>query len=110
MADVPETRYAAAVRRQLIDLVRSQGPGLLDDGRRVRAMLADAVAGATAEANLIALALASGVPTRLREAEQDPARHRDRDRRRGAGPAPQQLRPAGRRQLGGAVDRRRDGL
>jgi S1-C subfamily serine protease/pSer/pThr/pTyr-binding forkhead associated (FHA) protein len=72
MADVPESRYAAAVRRQLIDLVRSHGPGLLDDSRRVRAMLADAVAGATAEANLIALALASGVPTRLREAERDP--------------------------------------
>lgn len=72
MGEVPESRHAAAVRRQLIDLVRTQGPGLLDDSRRVRAMLADAVAGATAEANLIALALASGVPTRLRDAEQDP--------------------------------------
>jgi pSer/pThr/pTyr-binding forkhead associated (FHA) protein len=72
MGEVPESPRAAAVRRQLIDLVRSQGPGLLDDSRRVRAMLADAVAGATAEANLIALALASGVPTRLREAERDP--------------------------------------
>jgi pSer/pThr/pTyr-binding forkhead associated (FHA) protein/S1-C subfamily serine protease len=72
MGQVPESPHAAAVRRQLIDLVRSQGPGLLDDSRRVRAMLADAVAGATAEANLIALALASGVPTRLREAERDP--------------------------------------
>jgi pSer/pThr/pTyr-binding forkhead associated (FHA) protein/S1-C subfamily serine protease len=74
MPDVPESQHAEAVRRQLIDLVRSQGPGLLDDGRRVRAMLADAVAGATAEANLIALAIASGVPARLREAGQDPAR------------------------------------
>lgn len=72
MGEVPESRHASAVRRQLVDLVRSQGPGLLDDSRRVRAMLADAVAGATAEANLIALAVASGVPTRLREAEQDP--------------------------------------
>ncbi|TGN62647.1 FHA domain-containing protein [Nocardioides eburneiflavus] len=72
MGEVPESPRAAAVRRQLIDLVRSQGPGLLDDSRRVRAMLADAVAGATAEANLIALALASGVPARLRDAERDP--------------------------------------
>jgi pSer/pThr/pTyr-binding forkhead associated (FHA) protein/S1-C subfamily serine protease len=72
MGEVPESRHAAAVRRQLIDLVRSHGPGLLDDSRRVRAMLADAVAGATAEANLIALALASGVPARLRDAERDP--------------------------------------
>ena len=68
MAHVPQAQHADAVRRQLIDLVRSQGPTLLDDGRRVRAMLADAVAGATAEANLIALAIASGVPARLREA------------------------------------------
>lgn len=74
MGDVPESQHAEAVRRQLIDLVRNQGPGLLDDGRRVRAMLADAVAGATAEANLIALAIASGVPARLREAGQDPSR------------------------------------
>ena len=73
MTDVPESQHAESVRRQLIDLVRNQGPGLLDDGRRVRAMLADAVAGATAEANLIALAIASGVPARLRDAGQDPA-------------------------------------
>lgn len=74
MVDVRETQHAEAVRRQLIELVHHQGPALLDDGRRVRAMLADAVAGATAEANLIALAIASGVPARLREAAQDPAR------------------------------------
>lgn len=74
MGGVPESQHAEAVRRQLIDLVRNQGPALLDDGRRVRAMLADAVAGATAEANLIALAIASGVPARLRETGQDPNR------------------------------------
>lgn len=74
MGDIPQSQHAEAVRRQLVDLVRQQGPGLLDDGRRVRAMLADAVAGATAEANLIALAIAAGVPARLREAGHDPAR------------------------------------
>lgn len=72
MAQVPPSQHAVAVRRQLIDLVRSHGPELLDDSRRVRAMLADAVAGATAEANLIALALASGVAARLRESQHDP--------------------------------------
>lgn len=74
MGDIPQSQHAEAVRRQLVDLVHQQGPGLLDDGRRVRAMLADAVAGATAEANLIALAIAAGVPARLREAGHDPAR------------------------------------
>lgn len=74
MAEVLESAHAQAVRRQLIDLVRNQGPGLLDDGRRARAMLADAVAGATAEANLIALAIASGVPGKLRDAGQEPGR------------------------------------
>ncbi len=65
---------ATAVRRQLVQLVATHGPGLLDDSRRVRAMLADAVAGATAEANLIGLALSSGVPDKLRDASRDPAR------------------------------------
>lgn len=65
---------ATAVRRQLVQLVAAHGPGLLDDSRRVRAMLADAVAGATAEANLIGLALSSGVPAKLRDASRDPAR------------------------------------
>ena len=37
-------------------------------------MLADAVAGATAEANLIGLALSSGVPAKLNDAARDPAR------------------------------------
>jgi pSer/pThr/pTyr-binding forkhead associated (FHA) protein len=69
-----ESQYAAAARRELIQLVAVHGPGLLDDSRRVRAMLADAVAGATAEANLIGLALSSGVPAKLREAAVDPAR------------------------------------
>lgn len=71
MPEVPESPQAAAVRRHLVALVRSHGPGLLDDGRRVRAMLADAVAGATAEANLIALAVASGVPGQLRDRGRD---------------------------------------
>jgi len=65
---------ATAVRRQLVQLVATHGAGLLDDSRRVRAMLADAVAGATAEANLIGLALSSGVPAKLRDAALDPAR------------------------------------
>lgn len=64
-----ETAPAAAVRRQLVQLVRSEGAAILDDSRRVRAMLADAVAGATAETNLIGLALSSGVPARLRDAD-----------------------------------------
>lgn len=69
-----ESHYSAAVRRELIHLVAAHGPGLLDDSRRVRAMLADAVAGATAEANLIGLALSSGVPAKLRDDGRDPAR------------------------------------
>lgn len=63
-----ETAPAAAVRRQLVAIVRAEGASILDDSRRVRAMLADAVAGATAETNLIGLALSSGVPGRLRDA------------------------------------------
>src|SRR5688572_13340408 len=69
-----ETAPAAAVRRQLVELVRAEGAEILDDSRRVRAMLADAVAGATAETNLIGLALSSGVPGRLRDAGSDPSR------------------------------------
>lgn len=57
-----------------MELVRAEGTEILDDSRRVRAMLADAVAGATAETNLIGLALGSGVPGRLREAGSDPSR------------------------------------
>jgi pSer/pThr/pTyr-binding forkhead associated (FHA) protein/S1-C subfamily serine protease len=72
--DAHETQAAREVRRQLVDLVSRHGPGILDDSRRVRAMLADAVQGATAETNLIGLALSSGVPDRLREAGNDPAR------------------------------------
>lgn len=64
-----EGQQAAAVRQQLVQLVRTNGPELLDDARRVRAMLGDAVVGATAEANLIALAISSGVPARLRQGE-----------------------------------------
>jgi pSer/pThr/pTyr-binding forkhead associated (FHA) protein len=62
-----ESQQAAAVRHQLVQLVGAHGPGLLDDSRRVRAMLGDAVVGATAEANLIGLAISSGVPARLRQ-------------------------------------------
>ena len=69
-----ESQNSAAVRRQLVELVQRHGPELLDDSRRVRAMLADAVAGATAEANLVGLALSSGVPARLRDAARDPSR------------------------------------
>jgi pSer/pThr/pTyr-binding forkhead associated (FHA) protein/S1-C subfamily serine protease len=69
-----ESQNAAAVRRQLVDLVHRHGPELLDDSRRVRAMLADAVAGATAEANLVGLALSSGIPAKLRDAARDPSR------------------------------------
>ena len=69
-----ESQNATAVRRQLAQLVQAHGTELLDDSRRVRAMLADAVAGATAEANLVGLALSSGVPAKLRDAARDPAR------------------------------------
>ncbi|HEX3932968.1 MAG TPA: FHA domain-containing protein [Nocardioides sp.] len=62
-----ESSQAAAVRRQLVQLVGAHGPDLLDDARRVRAMLGDAVVGATAEANLIGLAISSGVPAKLRQ-------------------------------------------
>jgi pSer/pThr/pTyr-binding forkhead associated (FHA) protein len=66
-----ESQEAAAVRRQLAQLVSTHGPGILDDSRRVRAMLADSVSGAVAETNLIGLALSSGVPARLRAAGPD---------------------------------------
>ncbi|WP_107764282.1 FHA domain-containing protein [Nocardioides terrigena] len=69
-----ESQEAAAVRRQLAQLVATHGPGILDDSRRVRAMLADSVSGAGAETNLIGLALSSGVPARLREAGSDEPR------------------------------------
>lgn len=62
-----ESSQAAAVRRQLVQLVGTHGPDLLDDARRVRAMLGDAVVGANAEANLVGLAISSGVPAKLRQ-------------------------------------------
>lgn len=65
--DQAESSQAAAVRRQLVQLVAVHGPDLLDDPRRVRAMLGDAVVGATAEANLVGLAISSGVPAKLRQ-------------------------------------------
>ena len=37
----PETPSAAGCRRQLAQLVAAHGPEILDDSRRVRAMLAD---------------------------------------------------------------------
>ncbi len=58
---------AARVRLELVRLVSTQGSAALDDVRRVRAMLADAVPGATGEANLIGLALGAGVATRIRD-------------------------------------------
>lgn len=64
----PRGERAAAVERQLAALVTAHGPSVLNDSRRVRAMLADSVTGATAEINLVGLALTSGVPARLREA------------------------------------------
>ena len=70
--DQRDTGPSAAVRRHLVDLVATHGPDVLDDSRRVRAMLADAVAGATAQTNLIGLALSAGVPARLREATTSP--------------------------------------
>jgi pSer/pThr/pTyr-binding forkhead associated (FHA) protein len=73
MSNDAESPLAAAVRQQLAALVGRQGPDVLDDSRRVRAMLADSVAGATAETNLIGLALSSGVPARLRDADRDPS-------------------------------------
>ena len=70
--DENESQQARAVREQLTRLVQTHGPEILDDSRRVRAMLADAVAGATAETNLIGLALASGVAAKLRESAGAP--------------------------------------
>lgn len=68
----PRGERAAAVKRQLAALVTAHGPSVLNDSRRVRAMLADSVSGATAEINLVGLALTSGVPARLREAAGRP--------------------------------------
>ncbi len=69
-----EGERAARVRSELVRLVGSYGAPVLDDVRRVRAMLADGVPGATAEANLIGLALGIGVQSRLQEASADPSR------------------------------------
>lgn len=66
MSQSPD-QLAAAVRRQLGQLVRDHGVELLQDSRRVRAMLADSVSGAAAEINLVGLALSSGVPASLRD-------------------------------------------
>jgi pSer/pThr/pTyr-binding forkhead associated (FHA) protein len=68
MTELPEGPRAAAVRRQVTDLVRDHGTALLEDPRRVRAMLADTVAGAKAETSLVVLSLRSGVPAMLEEA------------------------------------------
>src|SRR5690348_14835382 len=68
-----ETDRSARVRSELVRLVGQYGAAVLDDVRRVRAMLSDAVPGATAEANVIGLALGVGVPTRLRESSSPTA-------------------------------------
>jgi len=60
-------QVAELVRAEVARLVSSHGPELLDDARRVRAMLADAVPGSTGEANLLGLAISAGVPAKLRQ-------------------------------------------
>ncbi|SFC44653.1 Inner membrane component of T3SS domain-containing protein [Nocardioides terrae] len=60
-------QVAELVRAEVARLVHSHGPDLLDDARRVRAMLADAVPGSTGEANLLGLAISAGVPAKLRQ-------------------------------------------
>lgn len=71
-----EGRLAGQVQQRLVALVAEHGADVLDDARRVRAMLADTVPSAKREINLIGLALAEGVPARLAAAAGDPLRLR----------------------------------
>lgn len=66
MTPSPESPTAVAVRAALARFVSTEGHELLEDPRRVRAMLSDAVPGSTAEANLLGLAISSGAVSRLR--------------------------------------------
>lgn len=73
-AEIFEGRLPELVRTQLHELVRLNGAEILQDPRRVRAMLADTIATARREINLIALALREGVPERLQAVGSDPLR------------------------------------
>jgi len=74
--EVFEGRLPELVRTQLGELVQTNGVEILQDPRRVRAMLGDTIATARREINLISLALAEGVPERLQAVGADPLRVR----------------------------------
>jgi hypothetical protein len=75
-SDVFEGRLPRMVRTQLGELVQENGAEILQDPRRVRAMLGDTIATARREINLISLALTEGVPERLQAVGPDPVRLR----------------------------------
>jgi hypothetical protein len=75
-SEVFEGRLPRMVRTQLGELVQENGAEILQDPRRVRAMLGDTIATARREINLISLALSEGVPDRLQALAGDPLRIR----------------------------------
>ncbi|MEJ7707568.1 MAG: hypothetical protein WKF82_10055 [Nocardioidaceae bacterium] len=75
-SEVFEGRLPRMVRTQLGELVHENGAEILQDPRRVRAMLGDTISTARREINLISLALSEGVPDRLQAVADDPLRVR----------------------------------
>ena len=74
--DLRRSASEGGAREQLAVVVRENGAEILDDPRRVKAMLGDTIATSRREINLINGALSEGVPERLAAVAGDPLRLR----------------------------------